>query len=1476
MAGKRSLALTALLALLALAPPPVQAATPGLPFTEDFSDTDLRDDDETNANWSTEEQALLLAWKRTVGPWGPDVDGGDVTTDVYQTSAVALGDVDGDGDLDLVAGNYNEANRWYRGRGYSEPWYPSGGAADVTTDVHATRSVVLGDVDGDGDLDLVVGNDGETNRLYLNNGTSDPWAGVTGSDITADAHATRSVVLGDVDGDGDLDLVTGNYGQVNRRYLNNGTSDPWGGVTGVNVTGDAHDTTSIALGDVDGDGDLDLLAGNDGEANRLYLNNGTADPWAGIAGSDVTADAHATTSVVLGDTDGDGDLDLIAGNDTWANRSYTNNGTTDPWGGAIGVDVTTDAHATTSVLLGDLDGDGDLDLVVGNDGQPNRLYVNNNTADPWNGVTGSEVATDMHGTMSIALGDVSGDGNIDLVAGNWAQVNRYYLNNGSLGPWGGPGSEIMDDSDHTRSLVLGDVDRDGDVDLITGNYNQPNRLFLNNGTADPWAGVTGSSITTDAQDTFSVALGDVDGDGDLDVVAGNYGEAQRVFLNNGTADPWAGVTGSDITTDTHLTRSIVLGDVDRDGDLDLVAGNEFAANRLYLNNGTPDPWAGVTGSVVTSDTNTTRSIALGDVDGDGDLDLVAGNVQETNRLYLNNGTSDPWGGVAGSDITADTHATNSVVLGDVDGDGDLDLLAGSWSDGIRLYLNNGTSDPWNGVVSVPVGIGAPLSLALGDVNGDGHLDIVGGGLENIRLYLNNGTSNPWLGVSGTTVVWDGIDKYSVALGDVDRDGDLDLLAGNDYARSRLYLNSIVFEPWVDLTGSDVTGDTDYTYTIVPGDVDGDGDLDLVAGNWTQPNRLYLNNGTADPWNGVTGSDISSDADWTRSAVLGDVDSDGDLDVVAGNEGQPNRLYLNNGTADPWNGVSGSDITSDAHDTLPVALGDVDRDGDLDLVAGNWNQANRLYLNNGTADPWSGVTGSNIAPDTNWTRAVVLGDVDRDGDLDLVAGNVNQANRLYLNNGTSDPWFGVTGSDITADTHWTRSVVLSDVDHDGDLDLVAGNENQPNRLYLNNGTADPWDGVTGSDITPDVHFTRSVALSDVDRDGDLDLLAGNDNQANRLYLNNGTADPWAGVTGSDVTDDAHKTTSIVLADADADGDIELVAGNEGQANRMYLSHGVFPPAYDTGRGRATSLEVDTVSGIITNATLTSVATLPANTWIDYWLSNDGGAHWELVEPGMPRLFSQHASDLRWRAELHSLSPALTPRIDQIQITSENPGAPITIGDRVWEDLDGDGIQDAGEPGLVSAHIYLYDDQDTLLDWAFTDSTGNYSFSGLTWHDQVYKLRFVPWPGHHLAPRDQGSDDGADSDPDPATGYTDTFNIFSLMDDTRWDAGMVPTAACTPPDETVYLYTLTVDGNGYTVLHFMDPNQPDQITGYNIYRSSDAGLPHDQWTLLASDIIDMDEGTPNKQWVDTTGDPGDWYYQVAGYNHRCPAETAEGPW
>ena len=116
-----------------------------------------------------------------------------------------------------------------------------------------------GDIDNDGDMDVVTGNDGQQNRLYLNTGVpNDPWDAVVGMNITSDAYKTSSMVLCDIDEDGDLDLFTGNYNnQYNLFYENNGSTDPWNKTSGEIFSDDTHNTFSIAAGDVDGDGGLE-------------------------------------------------------------------------------------------------------------------------------------------------------------------------------------------------------------------------------------------------------------------------------------------------------------------------------------------------------------------------------------------------------------------------------------------------------------------------------------------------------------------------------------------------------------------------------------------------------------------------------------------------------------------------------------------------------------------------------------------------------------------------------------------------------------------------------------------------------------------------------------------------------------------------------------------------------------------------------------------------------------------------------------------------------------------------------------------------------------------------------------------------------------------------------------------------------------------------------------------------------------------
>ncbi|MGH7151883.1 MAG: FG-GAP repeat domain-containing protein, partial [Planctomycetota bacterium] len=282
------------------------------------------------------------------------------------------------------------------------------------------------------------------------------------------------------------------------------------------------------------------------------------------------------------------------------------------------------------------DGDGDLDAFFGNEGL-NRLSLNAGTgvfADAT-----SQLPAFVDFTRAIGLGDVDGDGDLDALIGNYAGPNplvggpeRLHLNNGS-GSFGNAPAQLPSSSDFTYAVALGDVDGDADLDALIGNYPSSNRLLLNGGTG-VFVDAT-NQITPVASFARALALGDVDGDGDLDAVLSGY---QRLLLNSGGGF-FTDASGQ-VPTTLNSARALALGDVDEDGDLDVVTGHtglyapQGVQNRLYLNNGSglfADATAGLPPLL-----DATLAVALGDVDGDGDLDAVFGNFEERSRLPVLN------------------------------------------------------------------------------------------------------------------------------------------------------------------------------------------------------------------------------------------------------------------------------------------------------------------------------------------------------------------------------------------------------------------------------------------------------------------------------------------------------------------------------------------------------------------------------------------------------------------------------------------------------------------------------------------------------------------------------------------------------------------------------------------------------------------------------------------------------------------------
>jgi hypothetical protein len=359
---------------------------------------------------------------------------------------------------------------------------------------------------------------------------------------------TQDVALGDVDGDGDLDAFVTTIAS-NTVWLNDGTGVFVDSGQGL---GNAW-SMDTSLGDVDGDGDLDAYVANrdwsDGYPNALWLNEGGIQ--GGVPGTFVDSgqelgDSHSV-GVELGDVDGDGDLDaFVVNTEGQGDRVWLNEGGIQ--GGVPGTFVDSGQELGNSpsidVALGDLDSDGDLDAFVANEGwpgYPNKVWLNNG-----DGIfedSGQELG-DVN-SYGIALGDLDGDGDLDaFVANFWEPYNKVWLNNGD-GTFVDSGQELGDTE--SLAVALGDVDADGDLDACVANENQTNKVWRNDGT-----GVFVDSGQGLGQASWYVELGDVDGDGDLDVYTAGSGGLGAAVMSGGD-QVWLNLSPPQAADDAYLT-----------------------------------------------------------------------------------------------------------------------------------------------------------------------------------------------------------------------------------------------------------------------------------------------------------------------------------------------------------------------------------------------------------------------------------------------------------------------------------------------------------------------------------------------------------------------------------------------------------------------------------------------------------------------------------------------------------------------------------------------------------------------------------------------------------------------------------------------------------------------------------------------------------------------------------------------------------
>lgn len=293
-------------------------------------------------------------------------------------------------------------------------------------------------------------------------------------------------------------------------------------------------STKAKAGDIDNDEDLDLAVASDLQSNKLLINDGSGE-FSDDSNSRLPAQQYDSRDLLIADFNNDGNQDLFfVGNQNETNELYINDG-----GGTFS-DLTNRiplSGTSTSVAATDVDGDGSMDILIGNLGQ-NVMLMNSGNAF-FNNQTTQRLPQISDPTRDLKFGDITGDNIRDIIIGN-ENINRIWINAGQgfFSDQTENRMPLINDLEETNDVNIADIDGDGDRDLYFGNTgfqneaNPQDRILINDGQGF-FADQTSDRLPTITTNTYDAELADLDGDDDLDLVVGNYDGGIRVLVNNG-------------------------------------------------------------------------------------------------------------------------------------------------------------------------------------------------------------------------------------------------------------------------------------------------------------------------------------------------------------------------------------------------------------------------------------------------------------------------------------------------------------------------------------------------------------------------------------------------------------------------------------------------------------------------------------------------------------------------------------------------------------------------------------------------------------------------------------------------------------------------------------------------------------------------------------------------------------------------------
>jgi hypothetical protein len=618
----------------------------------------------------------------------------------------------------------------------------------ISSDADKALNVIATDLDGDGDMDVLsTSQDDNTIAWHENDGNQN----FTTHAITTTVDSARLFSV-DLDGDGDMDLLSAIDHPNQHRiawYENNGSQT----FTEHIVSTTAGRPQNVSAADVDGDGDLDILSASMYDDKIAWHEN---DGDQNFTQRVISTNANRGRDVFAADVDGDGDLDLLSASDTddkiaW----YENNGSQE----FTEHTISTSADFARSVLAADVDDDGDMDVISASAYDDKVAWYKNDGSQTF---TEHVITTNADDAYEIFAADVDGDGDLDVLSASQGDDKiAWYENDGSENF---TERVISNNADLASDVFVVDIDGDGDLDILSASGNDDKIAWYENNVIPTLDPIADRTIDEDAAQQTVYLTGISDGEGGTGPIAADFtqwrvedgGNGHWYYYETQNPKPWlaaqeyAESIGGHLATITSAAEQDFIKTLTPAADHFFLGGFQNTSSSSYSEPG--GGWEWITGEA----------------------------WSYTNWHVTGPAPPEPNEGTPGQNfLTQHGAPVTSWGWNDGTGTGPSPFLieletAPAASQPLRVTASSSSPGTFAAATAFAVG-NNPTSVAVGDFNGDGNQDLVVANVDsdNVSILLGNGDGT----FAAATNFADG-DWYAVSVGDFSGDGNQDLAVAN--------------------------------------------------------------------------------------------------------------------------------------------------------------------------------------------------------------------------------------------------------------------------------------------------------------------------------------------------------------------------------------------------------------------------------------------------------------------------------------------------------------------------------------------------------------------------------------------------------------------------------------------------------------------------------------------------------------------------